>query len=84
MKKKVLESNGFKLKFYSGFKGRETPRSLVIGNREFKIDRVLERKRILDDQTGEKSESFICVMEGQRVRLTIHDSGKFQIDYLPS
>lgn len=84
MKKKGRKIDGFKLKFHDGYKGRETPTSLVIGNREFKIDRVLERKRILDDQTGEKSESFICVMEGQRVRLTIHDSGKFQIDFLPS
>jgi len=82
MKRKSLKNNRFELKFHDGYKGKETPRSLIIGNREFKIDRVLERKRVLDHQTGEQSEVFICEMEGQRVRLVIHDSGKFEIVYL--
>jgi hypothetical protein len=82
MKRKVLKNNRFELKFYDGYKGEETPKSLIIGNREFKIDKVLERKRVRDEQTGKKSEVFTCEMEGQRVRLTIHDSGKFELTYL--
>lgn len=82
MRRKGIKNNRFELKFYAGYKGKQTPKSLIIGNREFKVDRVLERKRILNDQTGEKCEIFLCEMEGQRVRFVIHDSGKFEIIYL--
>ena len=82
MKKKVHKGNRFELRFYEGYKGKETPRSVIIGNREFKIDRVLDRKRIRDEKTGKISEVFICEMEEQKVRLIIHDSGKFEIAYL--
>jgi len=82
MKKKVHKGNRFELRFYEGYKGKETPRSVIIGNREFKIDRILDRKRILDEKTGKISEVFTCEMEEQRVRIIIKDSGKFELIYL--
>jgi len=33
--KKNEEGGMFELKFYSGYKGEEIPKSVVIGNREF-------------------------------------------------
>ena len=81
MKKKVHKGNRFELRFYEGYKGKETPRSVIIGNREFKIDRVLDRKRIRGKKTGKKSEVFTCEIEGQKVLLIVHDSGKFEIAY---
>ena len=82
MKTRIHKGNRFELRFYEGYKGKETPRSVIIGNREFKIDRVLDRKRIRDEKTGKKSEVFTCEMEEQKVRLIIHDSGKFDLIYM--
>jgi len=82
MKKKVHKGNRFELRFYEGYKGKETPRSVIIGNREFKIDRVLDRKRICGKKTGKKSEVFTCEIEGQRVRIIIKDFGKFELIYM--
>ena len=78
---KVHKGNRFELRFYEGYKGKETPRSVIIGNREFKIDSILERKRVRDKQTGKKSEVFTCEIEGQRVRIIIKDTGKFELIY---
>ena len=81
-KKKDFPSNRFELTFYSGYKGKETPRSVIIGGREFKIDSILERKRVLDERTEKSCEVFTCTIEGQRARLVIHESGEFEIVYL--
>lgn len=82
MKKKVHKGNPFELRFYEGYKGKEAPRAVFIRNREFKIDRVLDRKRIRDEKTGKISEVFTCEMEGQRVKIVIQDLDKFELIYL--
>jgi hypothetical protein len=82
MKSKVHKGNRFELRFYESYKGKETPRAVFIGNREFKIDRILQRKRVLDEQTGKKSEVFTCEMEGKKVKIVLQDSGKFELVYL--
>jgi hypothetical protein len=82
MKKKIHEGNRFELRFYEGYKAKETPRAVLIGNREFKIDRVLERKRVRDELAGTDSDVFICEMEGQRIKIVLQDSGHFQLHYL--
>jgi len=82
MKKKSPDCARFELKFYEGYKGREIPRAVVIGNREFKIDEILDRKRALDHITGETKEIFTCKMEGQTVKIILYRSGKFEIAYL--
>ncbi len=82
MEKKSLKGARFELKFYEGYKGKEIPRAVVIGNREFKIEEILERKRTLEHTTGETSEIFTCIMEGQPVKISLHGSGKFEITFL--
>ncbi len=82
MKKKSLEGGSFELKFYEGYKGREAPRAVVIGNREFKITEILDRKRAQDKKTGENREIFTCRMEGHTVKITIYSTGKFELAYL--
>lgn len=80
--KKSKKNAAFELKFYEGYKGRETPRSVVLGHREFIIEKILERKRTHDPKTGKTFEVFICKMGGQKVRIALHESGLFEIDYL--
>lgn len=80
--KKPKNSSAFELRFYEGYKGRETPRSVVLGNKEFVIEKILERKRIRNPKTGKTLEVFICKMKRQKVRIVLHESGRFEIDYL--
>ncbi len=82
MNPKDLKGNLFALRFYEGYKGKETPRSVIIGTREFKIERVLDRKRVRDERTGKSCDIFTCEMEGKRVRLIVQDSGQFEISFL--
>jgi hypothetical protein len=82
MKTKGPKGNRFELRFYEGYKDKETPRSVIIGNREFKIDRVLDRTRVCDERTGKIGDVFTCEMGGQKVRITVQESGKFEITYL--
>lgn len=82
MKKRHGKNARFELRFYEGYKGEEIPRAVVMGDRELKIDEILERKRAFDHSTGETSEIFTCRMEGQPVKITIYSSGKFEIKYL--
>lgn len=69
----------FELRFYSGYKAGETPRAVVIGNKEFKIEEILWRKKVYDQKTGKTSEVFKCKMEGEIVKITADDSGEWSI-----
>jgi hypothetical protein len=80
--RKPKKNSTFELRFYEGYKGRETPRSVVLGNKELIIEKILERKRIHDQKTGKTIEVFICEMLGQKVRIVLQESGLFEIDYL--
>ena len=82
MKTRIHKGNRFELQFYEGYKGKETPTAVLIGNRKFIIDKILERKRILDEQSGKKSDVVTCLMEGQRVKIVIQDTGEFELIYL--
>lgn len=75
------EKSEFKLLFYSGYKKRERPRAVVIGNREFKIEEIVWRKRIFDNKTGKTSEVFKCKMEGEIVKITVYESGEWSISF---
>ena len=80
--KKKEEKARFELRFYEGYKGSETPRSVIISSKEFIIEEIIWRKRIRDQKTDKMFEVFKCKMEGEIVKITIHESGKFEITYL--
>ncbi len=65
--------------YYSGYKGEETPRAIIIGGREYPIDEVLWRKRIIDRQTGRKLEIFGCKVAGRAIEIRKDDSGWSEI-----
>ncbi len=75
------EKKEFELRFYSGYKGGETPRAVVIGDKEFTIEEILWRKRVLDKKTGKKYEIFKCRMEGDIIKITIYESGEWSISF---
>jgi hypothetical protein len=65
-----------KVTFYSGYKGQETPRAVIIDNREYKIEKVIWRKRIRDTETGEISNKFKCQADNKNMIITLYVSGK--------
>lgn len=80
--KKPAKSPSFQLRFYEGYKGKETPRSVIIGTKEFFIEKILERRRIRDPETGKTIEIFTCQMQDKKVRITLHESGEFEMMFL--
>jgi hypothetical protein len=76
---KENEKAKFELRFYAGYKGEEIPKAVIIGSREFVIDKVLSRKRVLDKKSGKTLEVFKCRMEGKPVVIKVHESGEWEI-----
>jgi hypothetical protein len=68
-----------KVLFYSGYKGQETPRAIVVAGREFPIDRVIWRRRGQDKETREPCELIRCRAAGQELTLKISPSGECRI-----
>ena len=76
------QSHKVKVRFYSGYKGEETPRAVVFGDQEFSVDCILKRKRILDPETGESREEFTIRLKGKKAILKIGGSGECELIYL--
>lgn len=79
--KKNDEGGMFELKFYSGYKGEEIPKAVVIGNREFNIEEIISRKRVLDQESGRRLEVYKCKMEGEIVEIKVYESGEWEISF---
>lgn len=75
------EDAKFELRFYSGYKGKEIPRAVVIGSREFAIEEVVSQKRVLDQKSGKVIEVFDCRMEGKAVKIKHFESGEWEISF---
>jgi len=65
--------------YYSGYKGEETPRAVIIGGREYPVDEVLWRKRILDRDSGKRIEVFGCKVAGRAIEIRKDESGRSEI-----
>ncbi len=79
---KEAKAVNFELRFYSGYRGEETPRAVVIGSREFRIEKVISRKRAIDRITGKTFEVYRCRMEGEMVEIKQWESGEWEISFL--
>jgi len=67
------------VRFYSGYKGEETPRALVCGGREYLVEGVLSRRRCADQKTGITFELFELLVNGKKVLIRKDESGKTKI-----
>jgi hypothetical protein len=81
VRKDIEQGGKFEVRFYAGYKGEEIPRSVVVGSREFKIDEILSRKRVLDQKSGRRMEVFRCRMEGERVEIVKFESGEWSLSF---
>ena len=75
-------SQKVKVKFYSGYKGEETPMSVLFKDEELPIDRILERKKILHQATGEVREEYRIILKGRTAILKVYGSGECELLYL--
>jgi hypothetical protein len=64
-----------KIRFHSGYKNQETPTSITIGNKEYKIDEILYRKRIRDQASGNISEVFKCRAHQKDFLIEVSEDG---------
>ena len=64
------------VRFYSGYRGGETPRMLLIAGDEVPIERVLERKRIRSRETGSGCDLFRCRAGGRIWIIRRHGDGR--------
>jgi hypothetical protein len=62
--------------FYSGYKGRETPRAVRAGGQEYPMEKVLWRRRVLDKDTGAVHELFRCRISGKDYTLRVSSRGE--------
>lgn len=81
--RKENEKTRFEMRFYEGYKKEETPRSIIIGDRELKIESILWRKRARDQKSGKAFEVFKCKIGDDLVRITVDEAGKKEISFLP-
>jgi len=82
MEKNKRSSINIDVCFHEGYKGDETPRSVIINNKKYKIDEIIWRKRIQDEKSGKIHEVFKCKIKGRLVKITVFEPGKFEITYL--
>lgn len=75
--------NGFfepvEVEYHAGYRGRETPRRLVIAGRPVPVLQVLSRERVQDRSTGNRIEVFKLKLPHSRVTLRVHDDGRAEI-----
>jgi hypothetical protein len=69
-------SSKIEVVFYSGYKGRETPRAILAGGREDPVEKVLWRRRVQDKDSRESHELFRCWVAGKEITLRISLSGE--------
>jgi hypothetical protein len=70
------------VQFHSGYKGEEEPRTIIVDEKEWTVERILERKRISNSNTGRTHEEFICLVNKRLAKLSIHPDGQHRLFFL--
>ena len=73
------EVRSVKVEYYAGYRGRETPRRLLIEGRPVPVLEVLSRKRVQDQSTGDRIEVFTLRLPRSRVTLRVFEDGRAEI-----
>ncbi len=67
--------------FYEGYKQRESPRAVIIGNQELKIQKIIWRKRARDQKSGKILDVFKCKIGDHHAKITMHESGRAEVTF---
>lgn len=64
---------------YAGYREEEKPQRIIVRDNTFPVDKVLEIKRELRGRERDWVDVFICIVEGERVKLERQSSGRWRI-----
>jgi hypothetical protein len=67
---------------YSGYKGEETPRAIMVGEKEITVEKILSRKRISDAETGRIREVFTAKTDRGAVEIARDEYGEWTVVFL--
>jgi len=67
------------VRFYAGYKGEETPRSILAGGQEYLVEHVLSRRKCLEKVSGKGYEVFVCRVAGKTVRIRKLETGECEL-----
>lgn len=70
-----------KVLFYSGYKGEETPRSIIVDNEEIAVEEILFRKRTLNARSEKGLEAFTCKTRRGIIKLQELASGEWVVRF---
>lgn len=77
-----LDKNAeYTLRTYSGYKGEERPQSLVAGEKEWRVDKIISSRRVIDHKSGEHYEEFVCSVGGDVITIKMHSSGDWSLSF---
>ncbi|MBD3413030.1 MAG: hypothetical protein GF421_01190 [Candidatus Aminicenantes bacterium] len=62
--------------FYSGYRGEETPRSIVIEGQEWEVKRIIKREMVMNSRSGERMRRFVCETRGCTYLVLVPESGE--------
>lgn len=65
--------------FYAGYRGRETPRAVVLAGREYPVEKIIWRKRVREKDTRESFELVRFRVAGQEATIRIEASGECRL-----
>lgn len=71
----ISSKHGPQVRFYSGFRGDETPRTVILSGREYPVLKILWRKRVRFDKHDREIESFRCQLPDRQVDIRCERSG---------
>ncbi len=72
-----------KVECYSGYKGEETPRAVILKCRRLEVRSILSRERALDRASGLVRDIWRCRLEdGRRVTAELSETGAWRVSAL--
>jgi hypothetical protein len=67
---------------YSGYKGEETPRAILVDDQELAVEKILSRKRICDAESGRIREVFAAKTGRGTVEIERDENGEWTVVFL--
>lgn len=67
---------------YSGYKGEETPRAILVDDKQIAVEKILSRKRMSDAETGRVREVFTGRTDRGLARMERDDKGNWTVVFL--
>lgn len=75
----LAEDELVRVESYAGYREEEKPQRIIVRDNAFPVDKVLEIKRELRGGQKDWVDVFICLVEGEKVKLERQASGRWRL-----